>query len=193
MKISIELELWLENVNEIDAWCSICFSKHFPLAIHIYISNRHLQKGWSAAVTWWKSQVTKSLPEPMMIQFTDAHRQVSNIRLHFSRQLNCWSLRCSWSIACRRCSNYIFILNLTPGFNGLGKDNYKMRLEAFQFWDLVRLILETLRYMHTSITRAQYINTEKDAWYFAANISLSEKECIYNKFLGFINNILKLV
>ena len=61
-------------------------------------------------------------------------------------QLNCWSLRCSWSIACRRCSNYIFILNLTPGFNGLGKDNYKMRREAFKFWDLVRLILETLRY-----------------------------------------------
>ena len=64
---------------------------------------------------------------------------------HFSRQLNCWSLRCSWSIACRRCSNYIFILNLTPGFNGLGKDNYKMRREAFKFWDLVRLILGTLR------------------------------------------------
>ena len=25
--------------------------------------------------------------------------------------------------ACRRCSNYIFILNLTPGFNGLTEDN----------------------------------------------------------------------
>ena len=24
--------------------------------------------------------------------------------------------------ACRRCSNYIFILDLTPGFNWLGKD-----------------------------------------------------------------------
>ena len=32
----------------------------------------------------------------------------------------------------------IFILNLTPGFNGLGKDNYKMTREAFKFWDLVR-------------------------------------------------------
>ena len=29
------------------------------------------------------------------------------------RQLNCRSLRCSWSIACRRCSNYIFILHST--------------------------------------------------------------------------------
>ena len=30
--------------------------------------------------------------------------------------------RCSWSIVCRRCSNYIFILDWTPGFNGLDKD-----------------------------------------------------------------------
>ena len=71
--------------------------------------------------------------------------------MHFSRQLNCWSLRCSWSIACRRCSNYIFILNLTPGFNGLGKDNYNMRREAFKFWNLVHLILETLRYTDIQI------------------------------------------
>ena len=67
-------------------------------------------------------------------------------KAHVIRQLNCWSIRCSWSIACRRCSNHIFILNLTHGFNGSGKDNYKMRREAFKFWDLVRLILMTLRY-----------------------------------------------
>ena len=67
-------------------------------------------------------------------------------KMHFSRQLNCWSLRCIWSIACRRCSNYIFILDLTPAFNGLGKDNDKMRQETFKFRDLVHLILETLWY-----------------------------------------------
>ena len=33
--------------------------------------------------------------------------------------------------ACRRCSNYIFIFYLTPGFNGLGKDNCKTRQETF--------------------------------------------------------------
>ena len=60
-------------------------------------------------------------------------------KTHFSRQLNCWSLRCSWSIACRRCSNYIFILNLTSGFNRLSNNNYKMRQETFKFWDLVAL------------------------------------------------------
>ena len=68
-------------------------------------------------------------------------------KAHLSRQLNCWSLGCSWSIPCRRCSNYIFILNLTPGFNGLGKDNYKMTWKAFKFWDLEHLILETLWYL----------------------------------------------
>ena len=41
--------------------------------------------------------------------------------MHFNRQLNGWSFRCSWSIACRRCTNYIFILHLTPGFNILCK------------------------------------------------------------------------
>ena len=77
------------------------------------------------------------------------YHQVSNTRrILFSKQLNCLSLRCSWSNACRRCSNYIFILDLTPGFNGLGKDKYNMRRETSKFWDLVRLILETLRYMH---------------------------------------------
>ena len=47
--------------------------------------------------------------------------------------------------ACRRCSNYIFIHGLTPGLNGLGKEDCKTRWESFKFWDLVRLILEILR------------------------------------------------
>ena len=47
---------------------------------------------------------------------------------------------------CRHCSNYIFILDLTPDFIGLGKDNCKTRRETFKFGDLVRLILEILRY-----------------------------------------------
>ena len=50
------------------------------------------------------------------------------------------------SIACRRCSKYIFILNLTPGFNGLSDDNCKRIQETFKFWDLVELMLEGLRY-----------------------------------------------
>ena len=41
------------------------------------------------------------------------------------------------------------ILDLTPGFNRLGKDNCQTRRDSFKFCDLVRLILETLRYLHT--------------------------------------------
>ena len=51
------------------------------------------------------------------------------------RQWNCWSLRCSWR--CRRCSNYIFILDLTPGLIGFGKDDFKTKWESFKFWHLV--------------------------------------------------------
>ena len=67
--------------------------------------------------------------------------------MHLCRRINRWSLRCSWSIAWRRCSNYIFIPNLTHGFNSLGKDSCKTRQETFKFWDSVRLILEIWRYM----------------------------------------------
>ena len=55
-------------------------------------------------------------------------------------------LLAAFSSACRRCSNYIFILNLTSGFSGLDKDNCKMRRETFKFGDLVHLILEVWQY-----------------------------------------------
>ena len=34
---------------------------------------------------------------------------------------------------CRRCSNYIFILDLIPGFNGLDTDNCKTDNKHFKF------------------------------------------------------------
>ena len=68
---------------------------------------------------------------------------------HLSRQYYFWSLRLrwGWSIACRRCSKHVFILDLTPDFNGLGKDNWNKRRETFTFCDLVRLKLEVWRYL----------------------------------------------
>ena len=129
-----------------------------PVDIAVYLGTRHvtscLCKVWTChadtvsqqeiyllySIYWMKSSQYK-LPSSLLY------------KVHFSRQLNCWSLRCSWSIACRRCSNYIFILNLTPDFNGLDKDNYKMGRETFQFWYLVRLILETLRYILMALLR----------------------------------------
>ena len=47
----------------------------------------------------------------------------------------------------RRCSNCIFILDLTPCFNRLTKDSYQTRRETFQCWDFVRHILEVWRYV----------------------------------------------
>ena len=55
--------------------------------------------------------------------------------MHLSRQDDCWWLRCSWSSSCQLCSNYIFILNLTPLVNGLCKDNCKRRQETCKFYE----------------------------------------------------------
>ena len=66
------------------------------------------------------------------------HQLTSNI----SRQWNWCSRRRSSSIAYRRYFNNIFILNWTPGFNGLYKDDCQTRQETFRFYDLVRLALE---------------------------------------------------
>ena len=41
-----------------------------------------------------------------------------------------------------RCSNYISILDFTPGFNKSHKDNCKARRETFKSWDLMSLIWE---------------------------------------------------
>ena len=61
-------------------------------------------------------------------------------KAHFNWQIT-WSCRFCWSIACRRCSNYIPIRDLAAGFNGLGKDNlFSTRREGFTFWNLVGFI-----------------------------------------------------
>ena len=57
---------------------------------------------------------------------------------------------------CRRCFNYIFILALIPGFNGLGKGNCKTRGGSFKFWELVWLILETLHKVTQNFSFVMY-------------------------------------
>ena len=42
-------------------------------------------------------------------------------------------------------SNYILIVDLTPGVNGLSNENRKERTETFKIWDLVCLLLEIWR------------------------------------------------
>ena len=85
-------------------------------------------------------------------------------------QLNCWSLRCSWCIACRRCPNHIFIIGLTPGFNGLGKDNCKTWRETFKFWNLVHPISEIWRHIYAPPRTAS-------DWFHGPLIPLSMGNC----------------
>ena len=91
--------------------------------------------------------------------------QISDIR-HL-RQYNFWSLRCSCSISCQHCSNYIFILDLSPGFYGLDKDNCKTRWETFKFCNLVQLILEVWRYLKLKSQEISFaIIPSSDLWDF---------------------------
>ena len=71
-----------------------------------------------------------------------------------SRQLNCWSLRCSSIIACRRCSNYIFILDFTLASVDLTKTTVR-RNETLIFW--IWCSLEFRQYSITRPVRARYL------------------------------------
>ena len=87
----------------------------------------------------WMSSACASL---FYAIFDDGFQQIQ--KTHLYNLANNYSPTSNIS-ACRRCSNYIFIIHLTPGFNGCGKDNCKMRWETFKFGNLVRLILDILR------------------------------------------------
>ena len=54
--------------------------------------------------------------KPSVLYLVLKHTVKLLIQVHLSKQLNC---RCSWSIACQHCPNYIFIPNLTPDVNWL--------------------------------------------------------------------------
>ena len=86
---------------------------------------------WLIGTRHLTEQSVNTLTE--IIMNTDLlHHQLYSNGLMQKRRIgvNSW---CSRSIACRRCSNYIFILDLTPGFDILHKDNCKMTREAFKF------------------------------------------------------------
>ena len=78
--------------------------------------------------------------------------------------------------------NYIFILDLTPGCNGLSKDNCKMKGETFKFWDLVHLILDAWWYNVCIITNswlkpAGCQNSSFDTitlWFLCSQVILNE-------------------
>ena len=82
---------------------------------------------------------------PQMAGAFYGYHQTSNIRFRHALVGNKIVHHSDVVGACRRCSNYIFILDLTPGFNRLCKDNCKTRRETFKFCKLLWLILEVWR------------------------------------------------
>ena len=88
----------------------------------------------------WLSQVGNEMLRYKPLLY---YRQVSNIRSTLGNKIVDHSDVVEASPA-RRCSNYIFILDLTTGFIGWGKDNCTTRRETFKFGNLVQLILEIL-------------------------------------------------
>ena len=104
---------------------------------------------------------------------------------HLRRQQTCWSLRCSWSIACPLLLHLHF--DLTTGFNGLGKDKCKTRWEYFKFWNLMNLILEVLRYNGIDHIPAFYILTAE--WHVECSITnnVIRMNLLYTPQMGYIS------
>ena len=109
---------------------------------------------------------------------SDKSKLPSNLwyKVRSSGQYTCWSLRCSWSIACRCCSNCIFIiLYLVPFFNGLSKDKGNIKGVTLKCWNLMRLILEVWRCIMQQQNNIEYwwiqtqrrncfLNIESEQW-----------------------------
>ena len=71
-----------------------------------------------------------------------------------------------------RCSNHIFIVAVTPDFNRMHKYNCKTRRETFTFWDLMRhmskswryVVLQTLLLVHHRV-RNYHCKPKFASWY----------------------------
>ena len=64
-----------------------------------------------------------------------------------SENLIYYCMRIGWELSNIFAWVNIFILDLTSGFKGFGKDSRKTPRESFKCWDLVCLILEAWRYV----------------------------------------------
>ena len=66
--------------------------------------------------------------------------------------------------------NHVFILDFTPGLNGLGKDTFNTRRETITFWDLMRFIIVFWRCNHFIWLPPPAITTGHTAKYFSFSI-----------------------
>ena len=124
-----------------------CSLEHDPRARIVGLTGRTPIKRMSSHDAFLERHLSEGCPRNWLHVTARDIPSSLQYKTHLSMQLNCSLLRCSWSIACRRCSNYIFILHLTLGLNILLKDNCMPRRGTFMFWELVRLISMILRYI----------------------------------------------
>ena len=80
-----------------------------------------------------------------------------------------------------------FILNLTPGFNGLAKGNCKTRRQSFKFCNLVRLIASYIRdftvhyknpQKHINITTVKQCTLLLCAYFLGCNLQVQTSWCL---------------
>ena len=134
--------------ESIMAWLTGAYMRHYISPLHVKTQNTDLiiisLTISISYISWFRILVPKALSYLSHMPSNPYYKS------HIIRQWNCWSLTCSWGIACQRCSNYIFILDLTPGSNGLGKDKCKTRRETFTFWELVRHVYWRFAGIHST-------------------------------------------
>ena len=82
--------------------------------------------------------------------------------------------------------NYTFILYLTPGFNGLRKNNCSMRRETFKWWNLLCLILEILWYYVRCHFTISFVNYYVLNWYVFFPQFIVQGWELLNQFLWFV-------
>ena len=128
---------WLQGLTYPKNFCLSNLNKFFPNADCSQASV--YQDFWCIILTLADNELSQCGPSSLpVLTYHQNYHKTSYIR----HTLVANKIGDHLDIACRRCSNYIFILNLIPGLIGMSKDNCKARQEMFKVLDTVHLILE---------------------------------------------------
>ena len=146
---------WAISLKQPVNWINHCHLILFYVCVALWRMDQHLFRRlhmsslsaslpfcegihWSTEVTLTLGRYREALVFSLMYAWTTGWKTVA--LLWFERLMWCHCKRfmddshpqtSNISYTCRRCSNYIFILDLTPGFIGLSKDNCKTEREYF--------------------------------------------------------------
>ena len=141
-------------------WNRIIFATGIPqlsaqicLLIRPFVASLYLTKWYYTQTNWNIERRSNIISIKLYIQdiiecISKAYRKTSNISRTLERNkiVDNSDVVGASPVGAAPTTSSIFTLNLTPGFNGLSEDNCKGMQETFKFGDLVRLILQVLRY-----------------------------------------------